>query len=337
MKSCATLVFFFLGIFSRLNAQRDLFANVAASSGNSAALKLGADWEVFLERQQGFFKKKKRFPTAYVGVELGYGTYYNFLTPLTIAHVAPRFGVTYAFADLFGVYGHLSYGWASKSCVRTEAELGVRLGISSSLGIQAGYRLFNINTANSNFPNLNFNQGMGFAGLVFSPHSKKIQPIYRVKKKFFAYPYSLGLKLGLRKHSLLYDRTHLVWNLDASYRFQKSNRRAWDVGLEWITDPTYFYKPDGKPTELKYPQNSEVTLRAGNLILMGRMALRTDLGFYILRPITSLKPMFYQGIGLDYRLSQNWEFRTRFKTHFQRKFIFDSPDFVEMGVVLRIQ
>jgi hypothetical protein len=188
MKSCATLVFFFLGIFSRLNAQRDLFANVAASSGNSAAIKLGADWEVFLERQQGFFKKKKRFPTAYVGVELGYGTYYNFLTPLTIAHVAPRFGVTYAFADLFGVYGHLSYGLATKSSIRSEAELGVRLGISSSLGIQAGYRLFNFNTANSKFPNLNFNQGMGFAGLVFSPHSKKNSAHLQSKKEVLRIP-----------------------------------------------------------------------------------------------------------------------------------------------------
>lgn len=335
MKPFFALLFFFLGTFLRLDSQRDLFINLAAASGNSAAIKLGADWEAFLERQQGFSKKKKRFLTPYLGVELGYGTYMNLLTPVTLGHISPRFGVTYAFADLFGVYGQLSYGFATKSSIRTEAEAGIKLGISSSLAIQAGYRLFNINSANSRFPNLNFNQGMGFAGLVFSPKSRKIQPIYRVKQKFFAYPFSMGLKLGLRQHSLLYNRTHLIWNLDAAYRFQKTNRRAWDVGLEWITDPTYFYKSNGQPTELEYPQNSEVTLRAGNLILMGRMALRTDIGFYVLRPITSTKPIFYQGLGLDYRLSQHVELRTRFKTHFRRKFIFDEPDFVEWGIVVR--
>jgi len=335
MKPFILLFFSFLGTFIRLHSQRDLFANLAASSGNSSAIKIGADWEVFNERQEGFSKRKKRFLTPYLGLELGYGTYMNFLTPVPLGHISLRFGVTYAFADLFGVYGQLSYGLATKSSVRTETEAGIKLGISSSLAIQAGYRLFNINSANNRFPGLNFNQGMGFAGLVFSPKSRKIQPIYRVKQKFFAYPFSIGLKLGLRQHSLLYDRTHLIWNVDASYRFQKSNKRAWDVGLEWITDPTYFYKADGRPTELKYPQNSEVTLRAGNLILMGRFAFRTDIGFYVLRPITSTKPLFYQGLGLDYRLSQHLELRTRFKTHFLRKFIFDEPDFVEWGIVVR--
>jgi len=49
------------------------------------------------------------------------------------------------------------------------------------------------------------------------------------------------------------------------------------------------------------------------------------LGYYALKPVHSTKPLFYNALGWDYRLTQNWVLRNRLKAHLNK------ADYMEWG------
>ena len=82
----------------------------------------------------------------------------------------------------------------------------------------------------------------------------------------------------------------------------------------------------GNSTGINESQELELGIKGGHQFVYGRVGLRTDLGIYVLRPILSDKPFFYNAIGIDCRLSQDWVLRSRLKAHL------NVADYMEFGL-----
>jgi hypothetical protein len=194
-------------------------------------------------------------------------------------------------------------------------------------GIVAGANLTHCSNGNYNKPNVGLNALNMNVGVTYRLHRlSNPSQYYEAKSTFFAYPISAGLKTGTRVRSMEYPRRTWVWIADISYRNQKSKFSFWDVGLDGFYDPNYQWKEDGSLTRAGDSENYELAVRGGKVFLYGRIGLRLDLGMYIVKPVHSEKPWFYNGLGLDYRLGHHWAARCRIKAHVNK------ADYMEFGL-----
>ena len=194
-------------------------------------------------------------------------------------------------------------------------------------GIIAGVNLTNCSNAGRIKPNIgltSINMNVGVSYKPFKTSNRK--QYYEAKKKYFAFPFAVGLKLAANQKSLEYPRRSYIWIGDISYRNQKSKFTFWDVGLDGFVDPNYQWNDDGSLTRAGEAENYELAVRGGKVFLFGRLGLRLDLGMYIVKPYHSEKPWFYNAFGLDYRLGHHWVARSRLKAHLNK------ADYMEFGL-----
>ncbi len=221
----------------------------------------------------------------------------------------------------FAIGSHMNYF--------AQLKTGLEYQLTENFNMNAALYLTHTSNGNWKKPNVGLNAFHYGLGIVYFPNevlNNDKQSMYLHKKKFLAYPYSIGLKLGIREHSLEYQESFTSWIFDFQYRIQKNARHIWDVGLDFFSDPNYKFDKFGKSTNSDDLDLVEIGLKAGHQFVFGRVALRTDLGVYILKPVFSEKPFFYNAVGIDYRLSQEWALRTRLKAHL------NVADYMEFGV-----
>ena len=82
----------------------------------------------------------------------------------------------------------------------------------------------------------------------------------------------------------------------------------------------------GDLIETRESQIQELGVRAGKVFLWGRLGLRFDAGIYAIQPMHTEKPWFYNAIGWEYRIRDNWLFRNRLKSHLNK------ADYMEWGI-----
>ncbi len=221
----------------------------------------------------------------------------------------------------FAIGSHMNYFAQLKS--------GFEYNLTDNLNVNASLYLTHASNGNWKKPNVGLNALHYGIGVVYFPNeisNKDRNSMYLHKKKFFAHPYLLGIKFGIREHSLEFRETFTTWIFDFQYRIQKNARHIWDIGLDVFSDPNYKFDKFGKSTNSDDFDLIELGVKGGHQFLFGRVSLRTDLGVYILKPIFSEKPYFYNAVGIEYRISQEWLLRSRLKAHL------NVADYMEFGV-----
>lgn len=355
MKASCKLVFFSLFLGKSLHAQYRvdaslLFGNMEPHSIYTEALRapvygvqFDADWEVPNEPRVPNPLAERKHAMRYFGatvLAMNMGT--------TVTGTQLGAGVSMGAAQPIGKYFQLGWrvahglSYLSRKYDTTVFPINYAIGSNINyLAIITGYARFNVNRfgilasanlthcSNGNYskPNvglnaLNLNLGVSYK-LYKRSNSKQY---YEPKSKFFAFPYTAGLKLATRQKSLEYPRRTFVWIADFSYRDQQSKFSYWDVGLDGFYDPNYQWYDDGRLTRAGESENYELGVRGGKVFLYGRLGLRLDLGMYIVKPKHSEKPWFYNAFGLDYRLSHHWIARSRLKAHLNK------ADYMEFGL-----
>lgn len=310
-----------------------------------AGFQLDADWEIPIERRPIYQKNKKYYNQPHLGVSL-------LAMDMGMNTTGSQFGMAVSvggirpFSDKFGIRWRFAHGvsYLTKK-YDTNLEpinyaigsninfMGVltgefRLKFTEHLGMNLGLNLTHCSNGNYKKPNVGLNAINGSFGLSYLPHSNRTEGkrLYRLKHKYFAYPYALGLKLAIREHSIEFPQPTAIWILDFNYRLQKNSKGYWDYGIELFSDPNYYWDQYGNLNGVSAKDTREVALKVGKVFLFGRLGLRFDLGYYALKPVHSNKSLFYNGLGWDYRLSQNWILRNRIKAHLNK------ADFMEWGL-----
>jgi hypothetical protein len=317
---------------------------IAPLAATVTGFQIDADWELPIERRPIYQKNKKYFTQPHLGVtalimnmgmestgtQVGVGVSVGGIRPFN-----DRFAIRWRFAhgisyltkkyDTMQVPVNLAIGSHFNYMGVITGEL--RFKLTDKLGINAGINLTHCSNGNYKKPNVGLNAVNGSAGISYMPYSHRTEGkrLYRLKHKYFAYPYAIGAKFAIREHSIEFPQPTAVWVFDINYRVQKNAKGYWDYGVELFSDPNYYWNQWGELYGVKAQDTREVALKVGKVFLFGRLGLRMDLGYYALKPVHSTKPLFYNAVGWDYRLTQNWILRNRLKAHMNR------ADYMEWG------
>jgi len=307
--------------------------------------QLDADWDLMVERRANFLLKREKYTVRNIGLSLLYMNMGRLSTGKQFA-AGLSLGASYPLTDKLGIRWRVVHGisyltqkydsisnpinLAISSNLNFYANLNVELKyqFTSKFGLNLGGSIVHASNGNWHKPNGGLNAFCMSGGLIYNPYGLTVSKhhLYRERRKFFAYPYSLGVKLALRDHSLENRRKFAVWVFEASYRVQKSNRNFWDFGVDLFNDPLYFWDRQNRRTGLIIGQQYELGLRVSHVFLFGRIGLRTDFGYYVLRPVNSKKTFYYNAFGLDYRLNQRVTLKNRIKAHL------NDADYMEFGL-----
>lgn len=314
-------------------------------ASNVAGFQIDADWEIPIERRPIYQKKKKFYNQPHIGVSLlamdmGLRTTGNqYGLAVSVGGIRP-------FSDKFGIRWRFAHGisyltekydtnvkpvnFAIGSNFNYMAVLTgeIRFKFTEQLGVNLGVNLTHCSNGNYKKPNVGLNAINSSFGLSYYPHLNRTEGkrLYRLKHKYFAYPYALGLKLAIREHSIEFPQPCAIWIFDFNYRLQKNSKGYWDYGIELFSDPNYYWDQYGNLYGVSAKDTREVALKLGKVFMFGRLGLRFDLGYYASKPVHSNKPLFYNALGWDFRLSQNWTLRNRIKAHLYK------ADFMEWGL-----
>ncbi len=308
-------------------------------------IQLDADWEIPVERRPIYQKNKKYYTQPHLGVSV-------LAMNMGLEVTGSQFGVgvsvggTRPFNDRFALRWRFAHGISYLTKIYDTTTLPVNYAIGSHLnymgvltgefrfkltdkfGLNFGLNLTHCSNGNYKKPNVGLNAINGSVGISYMPYSHRTEGrrLYRLKHKYFAFPYSIGAKFAIREHSIEFPQPTAVWIFDVNYRVQKNAKGYWDIGLELFSDPNYYWDQWGKLYGVKAKDTREVALKVGKVFLFGRLGLRFDLGYYALKPVHSNKPLFYNALGWDYRLTQNWVIRNRLKAHLNK------ADYMEWGL-----
>lgn len=353
VKRCLILLIFCqLGVAYgqyRLDASL-LFGSIQSHSPYSESLiapvygiQLDADWEMPNELRVPNPLEERKYLLKYLGAtflvmdmglpqtgtQIGAGVSMGAGLPIS-KNLMIRWRMAHGISYLTQIYNSTSIpiNYAIGSHINYLALLSadVRFNVKR-FGIIAGVNLTNCSNAGRIKPNIgltSINMNVGVSYKPFKTSNRK--QYYEAKKKYFAFPFAVGLKLATNQKSLEYPRRSYIWIGDISYRNQKSKFTFWDVGLDGFVDPNYQWNDDGSLTRAGEAENYELAVRGGKVFLFGRLGLRLDLGMYIVKPYHSEKPWFYNAFGLDYRLGHHWVARSRLKAHLNK------ADYMEFGL-----
>ncbi len=210
-----------------------------------------------------------------------------------------------------------------------QLKAGLEYSLTANLALNFGFYLTHASNGNIRKPNVGLNALHWGLGMLYVPNelfNNEKKSFYLHKKRFRTTPYSVGLKVGIREHTLEFPETFTSFIFDFQYRIQKNANHVWNLGFDFFNDPNYKFDKFGRSTGISEDQQLELGIVGGHQFQFGRVGLRTDLGFYILRPVLSDKSFFYNAIGLEYRLSQDWVLRSRLKAHL------NVADYMEFGL-----
>lgn len=238
-------------------------------------------------------------------------------------------GLTYLSEKYDTLQKPINYAIGSTLNYFAQLKGALEYNLSPNLSLNAGLYLTHASNGNWRKPNVGLNAIHYGIGLIYFPneiYNSDRASMYLHKKKFFAFPYSVGIKLAIREHTIEYPVSFSVFITDFQYRIQKSANHIWDIGFDLFSDANYKFDKMGNSTGIDESQELELGIKGGHQFVYGRVGLRTDLGIYVLRPILSDKPFFYNAIGIDYRLSQDWVLRSRLKAHL------NVADYMEFGL-----
>lgn len=308
-------------------------------------VQLDADWDMMVERRANYTVKREKFTVRNIGVSMHFmdmglpTTGKQFAAGLSLGAGYPlndklnvrwRFvqGIAYHNQNYDSTLNPSNFAIGSTWNYHTKLSIEFKYLISKYLGFNLGGSVVRSSNGNFILPNDGLNVFCFTGGLHYYPYGLNVSKhhLYRNRRKFFAYPYNLGVKVALRDHSFQNRRRFATWVYEASYRMQKSNRNFWDLGIDLFSDPTHFWDAENERTGLQIGQQYELGLKVGHVFLFGRVGLRTDLGYYVLRPVNSSKTAFYHAYGLDFRLNQRVVLKNRMKVHFT------NPDYMELGL-----
>ncbi len=215
----------------------------------------------------------------------------------------------------YGIGSHINY-FAQLSAYAL-------LDLNDFATLNFGYNISHCSNGNWKKPNVGLNALHYNAGLNYRISDKKR---FRTRRKYSAFPWYAGAKIAIRDKSLDYPYKSFVWILDLGYRVQNSAAGYWDYGLDWFYDPNYYWNDQGTLIETRESQIQELGIRAGHVFLWGRLGLRLDAGMYVIQPMHSNKPWFYNAVGWEYRISDRFLLRNRLKAHLNK------ADYMEWGI-----
>lgn len=238
-------------------------------------------------------------------------------------------GITYLSEKYDSTSKPINYAIGSTLNYFAQLKAEVKYEFSPNLTMSVGGYLTHVSNGNWEKPNVGLNAIHYGLGLVYYPNENKNtdrKSYYILKKHYFTTPYSLGMKVAFRAHSIDYPVSFTVFITDFQFRIQKSAHHVWDLGFDLFSDPNYKFTKTGQYTGAGDLDQLEFAIKAGHQFVYGRVGLRTDLGLYIYKPVSSDKGAFYNAIGLEYRLNQNWALRSRLKAHL------NVADYMEFGL-----
>lgn len=238
-------------------------------------------------------------------------------------------GLSYLSQKYDTLQNPINYAIGSHLNYFAQLKAGIEYTLNSNLALNLGFYLTHASNGNMRKPNVGLNAFQWGLGLMYCPNelfNTEKTSHYLHKKRFRTTPYSIGMKIGVREHTLEYPETFTSFICDFQYRIQKNAYHVWNLGFDLFNDPNYKFNKFGKSTGISEDQQFELGIFGGHQFQFGRVGLRTDLGIYVLRPVLSDKPFFYNAIGLEYRLSQDWVLRSRLKAHL------NVADYMEFGL-----
>ncbi len=238
-------------------------------------------------------------------------------------------GITYLSEKYDSSIFPINYAIGSTMNYFAQIKFELKYDITANLSTSFGGYLTHASNGNWEKPNVGLNAIHYGLGLVYCPNevnNTERSSYYIHKKHYFTTPFSFGMKLASRSHSIEFPESFVIWITDFQFRIQKSAHHIWDIGFDLFSDPNYKFTKLGKLTGADEFQQIEFAIKGGHQFVYGRFGLRTDLGVYIIKPISSDKGSFYNAIGIEYRLNQNWALRSRLKAHL------NVADYMEFGL-----
>lgn len=209
-------------------------------------------------------------------------------------------------------------------------QLGViyQTALSSRLSLKTGLGLTHFSNGAIKVPNLGINMPSLFLGLNVA-YGKETAKIMDTLKSFktTVNPHEVLLNYAFKEKFTAKPRQFHIVSL--GYRWNKplSPVRRWYLGADLVWDPTHPYSHVLLLNEPRVgiDNSTELGVLIGHRYDIGRFAMLTDIGFYLLNPYQT-KYFSYQRIGFRYELNKDWFVNGTLKVHF------GTADYFEWGV-----
>ena len=245
-------------------------------------------------------------------------------------HLAFRLGTGLGYLtqkfDIKKNRGNMAIGSHWNGCIQLGLIYQTRL--SSRLSLKTGVGLTHFSNGAIQVPNLGINMPSFFLGLQmgFKKESAKIMDTLKSFKTTVK-PHEILINYAFKEKFTAKPRQFHIVSL--GYRFNKplSPVRRWYLGADLVWDPTHPYSHALLATEPRVgiDNSTELGVLIGHRYDIGRFAMLTDIGFYLLNPYQT-KYFSYQRIGFRYELNKDWFVNGTLKIHF------GTADYFEWGI-----
>ena len=195
--------------------------------------------------------------------------------------------------------------------------------LSSRLRIQTGLHLSHYSNAAYSLPNASINIPSVNAGLTYTPHTERTvlkDSLKSYKKNWSFHALVSGSIIELDANQ---PRKNHVVGITALASKRINRKSALNTGLEYSQNTALEKHAERIYTaaNLPVPDFRRVSIVAGHELLLGRVSLVTQMGYYIYRPFnqtpdgTPVDRSLYQRYGIKYYFNKNFFAQYTFKTY----------------------
>lgn len=174
-----------------------------------------------------------------------------------------------------------------------------------------GGGLTHFSNGNFNLPNFGMNIPNLHAGIThIYGHHEAVQKLLKASGPWKS-ELDLSISGATKEEGIVSFTRYYIWGLSGKYQVHRNGPSRFMAGAEFFWDNAYTFYTRSPKT---FPNVSEFALTAGHRLVLGKLHLFTEMGFYLSRPTTLKKPWF-QRLGLNYMLPASTYLGVCLKTH----------------------
>lgn len=245
-------------------------------------------------------------------------------------HLAVRFGTGVGYItrkfDFYSNRRNMAIGSNYNGCI--QLALIYQTILSSRFSLKTGVGFTHYSNGSIRVPNLGINMPSLFLGIQGGFGSKSREAFDSTKAfKNTTKRHEVLLNYAFKERFTAKPREFHIVSLGYRYLKPLNQVRRWYLGADLVWDPTHPYSHDLKNPNPRVGIDNSTELGAliGHRYDIGRFAMITDVGFYILNPYRT-KYFTYQRIGFRYELNKDLFLNGTLKVHF------GTADYFEWGL-----
>lgn len=294
-------------------------------------------WQVLYNYPRiGFFLDYTDSGSPVLGKSLSAVSYLDFVSERTKSFewgVKLGTGLCYAFNPYDAKKNPDNRFWGTHLNVVMYGSVYVRAKLNNQVFSELGLELNHASNGSFQKPNYGVNNMNAYLGLIYRPHAEQakfrwISPaLWSARLKYYA-----GFSFGVKEINPIGGRKYPFYIAYFSVGKRISTLSELNIGFDVLFDTSLIEEIrrdfTSNNSKIALPDYKQVGITMGHELLVGKLSLLTQLGFYAYKPYKA-QPPIYQRYGLRYYFHDKVFTGITLKTHYAR------ADVIEVGAGFR--